>query len=155
MTADAERAHAESPSGTASGTSDAGLGDTLRALGADGRASFDAALATGQALRELLAADLALARGALLHTLIWAGLALVLAGSAWLILMASLVAALQALGLSWLAATATAGGISLVAAVLAALAARRALQHADLHATRRQLAKLVAGARTDSTQSAA
>lgn len=120
----------------------AGLGEALHAFGDQSRQSVRAALATGQALRALLAADLALARVALGRSLVFAVTAAALAISSWLLLMAALVAGLRALGLPWAAAlllTALAGAAG---AVAFGLAARRSLGDADLQASRRQLARL-------------
>jgi uncharacterized membrane protein len=74
--------------------------------------------------------------------LLCAGIALVLLGSSWLLLMACLVAVLQAAGLSWLTALLLAALLSLLGAALAALLAWRYSQHANFAASRRQWATL-------------
>ena len=130
------------PPGAATGAGAAGLGDTLHALGDQSKQSVRAALATGQALRALLAADLALARAALGRTLVFAVAASALAISTWLLLMAALVAGLRALGLPRAAALLLAALLGAVGAVVFGLAARRSLDDAGLQASRRQLARL-------------
>lgn len=120
----------------------AGLGEALHALGDQSRQSLRAALASGQALRELLAADLALARAALGRSLVFAGTAAALGAAAWLLLLAAGVAGLRALGLPWAAALLIAAVVGAAGAMMCGLAARRSLAHADLQATRRQLARL-------------
>ena len=119
-----------------------GLGEALHALGDQSQQSLRAALATGHALRGLLAADLALAKAAFGRSLVFAVTATALAISTWLLLLAALVAGLRALGLPWAAALLIAAAVGATGAVLSALAARRSIAHADLKATRRQLAAL-------------
>ncbi|MFN7137287.1 MAG: hypothetical protein ACK4MU_07190 [Thermomonas sp.] len=118
----------------------------LRALGAEGRAGLRASRDALKALRLLVAADIALARAALLRALVGVALAVIFGGSAWLLLMAALIAALQALGLSWLAALLVTALLSLVVTAASALAAMRYFEHSSMRATRRQLARLGLGA---------
>lgn len=124
----------------------AGVADSLRALGAEGRAGLRASRDALKALRLLVAADIALARAALIRALVGVALAVIFGGSAWLLLMAALIAALQALGLSWLAALLVTALLSLAVTAASALAAMRYFEHSSMRATRRQLARLGLGA---------
>ena len=96
-----------------------GLNETLRQLRDGLHASAQGTLDSGQALGELLLADLALARAAGLRALLCAGAALVLAGSAWLLLMATLVATLHTTGLGWGSALLLSALLTLAASALA------------------------------------
>ncbi len=118
------------------------LDESVRRVGAAGRETFGAGRDTFRALRRLVGADIALARGAIVRALPWAVLAVVFAFSTWLMLLAVLVAAFHALGLGWLAATALAAVVSLLATGLAGWRAATYLRHAGLQATRRQLSRL-------------
>ena len=118
------------------------LDESVRRVAAAGRDTVGAGRDTARALRRLLGADLALARGAIVRALPWAAMALVFAFSTWLMLLAAMVAALHALGLGWLAASALAAVISLAATGLAGWRAAAYLRHAGLQATRRQLVRL-------------
>lgn len=120
-----------------------GLGEALHALGDQSRQSLPDALATGQALRALLAADLALARAAVGRALVFAATAAALGISAWMLLLAAVVAGLRAFGVAWGIALLVVAAIGAVGAVLCGLAVRRSLAHAGLDATRRQLARLL------------
>ncbi len=124
----------------------AGVADTLRALGSEGRAGLRATRDALKALRLLVAADIALARAALIRALVGVALAVIFGGSAWLLLMAALIAALQALGLSWLAALLVTALLSLAVTAASALAAMRYFEHSSMRASRRQLARLGLGA---------
>ncbi len=119
------------------------LGATLSALGDESRASVRAALAAGQALRALVAADLALARAALWRALIFAGVAAALGAAAWLLLLAAGVAGLRALGVPWAAALLIAAAVGAAGAIVSTFVARRCLGQSGLEATRRQLARLL------------
>lgn len=130
------------PPDAATGAEAAGLGETLHALGDQSRQGVRAALATSQALRALLTADLALARAALGRSLVFAVTATALAISTWLLLMAALVAGLRALGLPWAAALLLAALIGAIGTLFFGLIARRSLDDAGLQASRRQLARL-------------
>lgn len=118
------------------------LDESVRRVAAAGRETLGAGRDTARALRRLLLADLALARGALIRALAWLALAMVFGVSAWLLAVAVLVVALYALGLGWVAATAVAGVICLLATALAGWRTMAYLQHAGMHATRRQLTRL-------------
>ncbi|RPE79728.1 phage holin family protein [Vulcaniibacterium tengchongense] len=143
--ADAARDEAAS----ARAASPADLLEALREIRATGHASLGAAIDAGKALRYLLAADLALARSAAGRGLAFAGLAVAAGGSAWLLLMAALVALLSRVGLSWLSAMLIAAGLSLVATALAGWRALRYFEYTRLQATRRQLARLGLGELAD------
>ncbi|MDN5782228.1 MAG: phage holin family protein, partial [Luteimonas sp.] len=76
------------------------LDESVRRIGAAGRATIDSALDTGRALRKLVSADLALARSAMGRALAWVAVAIVFGASAWLLVMGVLTALLHSLGLS-------------------------------------------------------
>ena len=118
------------------------LDESVRRVAAAGRETLGAGRDTARALRRLVRADLALARGAIMRSMAWLALAAVFGVSAWLLLVVILVLALHALGLGWLAAAAVAGAICLVATALAGWRTMVYLDHAGMHATRRQLARL-------------
>lgn len=119
-----------------------GIDESLRAIGSEGRATLDAALDTGRALRRLASADFALARSALGRALAWTGVAIVFGASSWLLLMGVLIALLQALGMSWLGSIASAALLSLVVAGIAVWRVSVFFDMAGMHATRRQLSRL-------------
>ncbi len=119
-----------------------GVSQTLHRLGEEGRATLRAGRATLRALRVLLAADFALARAAATRAAVCVALAVTFGGSAWLLLMAALIAALQALGLSWLGALLLAALLSLAATAAAAWGAVRYFGHTGMQASRRQLSRL-------------
>lgn len=130
--------------------------ESLRQVGAAGRASAGAARDALQALRALVAADLALARSAFGRSLACAGLAIAFGGSAWLLLVTALMAWLaQDLGWPWSRALLLAAGLSLAVAGLAAWRAVRYFDHTRLAATRRQLARLGLGKPEPASASAA
>lgn len=129
----------------ADGNAAPGIDESVRQFGAAGRATLDSARDTGRALRSLVAADLALARSAMGRALAWVGVAIVFGASAWLLLMGALIALLQAFGWSWLLSMLFAGVLSLLVTAFAAWRTSRHFDHAGLHATRRQLARLGIG----------
>jgi hypothetical protein len=94
---------------------------------------------TFAALRRLLVADLALAREALIQGLVRLFAAAILLGTAWVLLTALLVWALYRAGLGWGVAISLPLLISAALGVIAFLQAAKALRHADLDASRRQL----------------
>lgn len=130
----------------------AGIEDALRGLGAEGRASLQAATDAASALRGLVSADLALARSAFGRTLAFVAAAIAFGASSWLLLMAAMVAALQASGLSWLGALLIAATLSIAITVAAGIAAMRYFAHTQLKATRRQLARLGLAGRSAGSQ---
>lgn len=121
------------------------LEQSLRDIGGAGRDGLDAAADTGRALRGLLLADLALARGALGHALIWMGVTVAFGAAACLLTMGALIALLQALGLSWLAALSITAVACIAVTALGGWLAVGYLRHTGLEATRRQLQRLGLG----------
>ncbi len=118
---------------------------SLRALGAEGRAGLKAASDAGKALRILVGADISLARSAFGRTLAFTGVAIAFGASSWLLLMAAMIAAMQAAGLSWVLSLLIAALLSVAVTVGAGYAAMRYFEHTRLQATRRQLARLGIG----------
>ncbi|MCG2605309.1 MAG: phage holin family protein [Achromobacter sp.] len=118
------------------------LEESLREVGAAGRAAFGASRDTGRALRRLVSADLALARSSLGRALAWVGVAVVFGGSGWLLTAGALIALLQRLGWSWLQSLAFAALLSVAITALAAWKVSRYFDHAGMHATRRQLSRM-------------
>lgn len=126
------------------------LKEALRQLGASGRATLAAANDASKALRILVSADISLARSAFGRTLAFTGVAIAFGASAWLLLMAALIAWLS-LGMDWawsLSLLLTAG-LSIVVTAIAAYASMRYFEHTRLQATRRQLARLGIGELAD------
>lgn len=122
-----------------------GIAESLRGIGGAGKATFETARETGRALRILVSSDLALARSALGRALAWVGVAIVFGASAWLLSTAALIALLQYFGWSWLASLSLAAVVSLAVTALAAWRVSHYFDHAGMHATRRQLARLGIG----------
>ena len=123
-----------------------GLGETLDQLGASGRASFTAARDAAKALRILVFADISLARSAFGRTLAFTGVAIAFGASAWLLLMATLIAWLSlGLGWAWSLSLLLTAGLSIVVTVIAGVLAMRYFEHTRLQATRRQFARLGVG----------
>ena len=126
------------------------LQESLRQVGAAGRASAQAAADTGKALRSLMAADFSLARSAFGRTLAFTGVAIVFGASAWLLLMTALIVFLNLqLGWPWWAALLTCAALSIVAAAAAVYQGMRYFEHTRMQATRRQLARLGIGELAD------
>lgn len=124
-------------------------GDLLgafRDVGAAGRSGFAATKDAGEALRALVAADMALARSALGRALAFTAVAIVFGVSAWLLLMAALVAVLgTAMQWSWPLALSV---VALANVAVTAWAGWRAIgyfEHTRMKATRRQLARFGIG----------
>ena len=124
-------------------------GDLLgafRDIGAAGRSGLAAAKHAGEGLRALVAADIALARSALGRALAFTAVAIVFGVSAWLLLMAALVAVLgAAMQWSWPLALSV---VALANVAVTAWAGWRAIgyfEHTRMKATRRQLAQLGIG----------
>ena len=118
------------------------LDESIRAIGAAGRATLSAHGDSLRALRALFSADVALARSALGRGLAWAGVAVVFGASAWLLATAAGVALMQRLGLSWLASLSVAALFNLAITGLAAWRTSRFFDYMGLHATRRQLSRM-------------
>ena len=119
-----------------------GIDETLRELDAARRETLGAARGTVDALRQLAQADFELARGALGRSLAWGAVAALLGCSAWLLLTAVLVAAVNALGLDWVWSLLVVAAVYLLVAGLCAWRMRGYLEHIGMRATRRQLARL-------------
>lgn len=123
-----------------------GLEEAVRQLGATGRATWSAGRDAGKAFRILLAADVSLARSAFGRTLAFTAVAIAFGGSAWLLLMAALIAWLSlGLGWAWSLSLLLAAALSLVITVVGGWRAMRYFEHTRLRATRRQLARLGVG----------
>ena len=122
------------------------LAESLRQVGAAGRASLGAAADAAKAFRTLLIADISLARSALGRTLALTGVAIAFGASAWLLLMATLVVYLtRGLGWSWSWSLLVTALLSLAITAAAAWQGMRYFEHTRLQATRRQLARLGIG----------
>ena len=130
-----------------------GIDDTLRELNAARRETVGAARGTVDALRQLARSDFELARGALGRSLAWGAVAALLGCSAWLLLTAVLVAAVNALGLDWVWSLLVVAAVYLLVAGLCAWRMSGYLEHIGMRATRRQLARL--GERTSPPPAAA
>lgn len=122
------------------------LQESLRQVGAAGKSSLEATSDAAKAFRSLFFADVSLARSAFGRTLAFVGLAIAFGASAWLLLMATLIAFLRgALGWAWTTSMLACAALSLVVAALSSWAAMRYFEHTRLKATRRQLARLGLG----------
>lgn len=131
------------------------LAESLRQVGAAGRASLGAATDAAKAFRTLLIADVSLARSALGRTLALTGVAIAFGASAWLLLMATLVVYLtRGLGWSWSLALLVTALLSLAITAVAAWQGMRYFEHTRLQATRRQLARLGIGELSEFTPEA-
>lgn len=126
-----------------------GIEDALRGLREEGRAGLKAATDAAKALRILVAADIALARSAFGRALAFTAVAIAFGASSWLLLMAVMVSALQAAGLSWLVSLLIAALLSVAITAGAGYAAMRYFEHTRLKATRRQFARLGFGELAD------
>ncbi|WP_245156390.1 phage holin family protein [Agrilutibacter solisilvae] len=126
------------------------LADSLRALGQSGKAGLSAANDAAKALRILISADISLARSAFGRTLAFTGVAIAFGASAWLLMMATLIAALHfGLGWSWVMALGLCAVLSLIATGIGGWLGMRYFEHTRLQATRRQLARLGIGELSD------
>lgn len=137
-----ENAHRDDPPGDGSPGDAPHIDESVRRIGRAGRATLGSALDTGRALRRLVAADLALARSATGRALAWFAVAIVFGASAWLLAMAATIALLKALGWSWLLSITACTVLNLVVTGLAAWRVAKFFDHAGMHATRRQLARM-------------
>lgn len=119
------------------------VAESLRQLGASGRATWTAGRDAASAFRILLSADVSLARSAFGRTLAFTGIAIAFGASAWLLLMATLIAWLSlGLGWAWSLSLLLTAGISVVVTVIAGWMAMGYFEHTRMQATRRQLARL-------------
>jgi uncharacterized membrane protein YqjE len=126
------------------------LAESLRQIGANGRAGLGAVSDAAKALRILIAADLSLARSAFGRVLAFTGVAIAFGGSAWMLLMATLTAVLHdALGWSWTLSLGACALLSLLVTAFGIWQAMRYFEHTRLQATRRQLARLGIGELSD------
>lgn len=122
------------------------LKETLDDLASSGKASYKAARDAATALRILVSADISLARSAFGRTLAFTGVAIAFGASAWLLLMASLIAWLSlGVGWAWSLSLLLTAGLSIVVTVIAAIVSMRYFEHTRMQATRRQLARLGVG----------
>lgn len=121
------------------------LDESVRRIGAAGKATLASAKDTGRALRSLISADLALARSALGRALGWVAVGIVFGASAWLLVVGALIAVLQRVGWSWLQSLSFAALLSSVVTGVAVWRTIHYFECAGMHATRRQLAKLGIG----------
>lgn len=121
------------------------LDESVRRIGAAGKATLASAKDTGRALRSLISADLALARSALGRALAWVAVGIVFGASAWLLVVGALIAVLQRLGWSWLQSLSFAAVLSSVVTGIAVWRTIHYFDRAGMHATRRQLARLGIG----------
>lgn len=127
-----------------------GIEESLRQLGATGRATWTAGRDASKAFRILLAADVSLARSAFGRTLAFTGFAIVFGASAWLLLMGALIAWLSlGLGWAWSLSLLLTGALSIAITVFGTWMAMRYFEHTRLQATRRQLARLGIGELAD------
>lgn len=126
------------------------LKEALRQLNASGRATLGAANDASKALRILVSADISLARSAFGRTLAFTGVAIAFGASAWLLLMAAMIAWLSlGLGWAWSLSLLLSAALSIVVTAIAAHVAMRYFEHTRLQATRRQLARLGIGELAD------
>lgn len=124
----------------------ADLLDAFREVGEAGRSGFAAAKQAGEALRALVVADIALARSALGRALAFTAVAIVFGVSAWLLLMAALVAVLVGtLQWSWMLSLAVVAFANVAVTAWAGWRAIGYFEHTRMKATRRQLARLGIG----------
>jgi hypothetical protein len=123
-----------------------GIDEAVRQLGATGRATWTAGRDASKAFRILLAADVSLARSAFGRTLAFTGVAIAFGASAWLLLMAAVIAWLSlGLGWAWSLSLLLAAALSMVITAIGGWMAMRYFEHTRLQATRRQLARLGIG----------
>lgn len=128
------------------------LGESLRQVGAAGRAGFTASVDAAKAFRSLVSADISLARSAFGRALAFTGVAIAFGASAWLLLMATLVVFLtRQVGWTWSGSLLATALLSLLVTVFGAWQAMRYFEHTRLQATRRQLARLGIGELADFT----
>ena len=137
------------------GNADAGvpaadLLESLRQIGATGRAGLGAGGDAAKALRTLLAADVSLARSAIGRALALTGVAIAFGASCWLLLMTALISFLnRQVGLSWSLSLLLCALLSGAVTAWAVWQAQRYFEHTRLQATRRQLARLGIGELAD------
>ncbi|RMH93410.1 phage holin family protein [Lysobacter pythonis] len=129
--------------------------ETLRQVGAAGRAGVDATLDSAKAMRTLVSADISLARSAAGRTLALTAVAIVFGAVAGLLLTAALVAVLALrFGLPWSLSLLIVGLLCLAGAGIAGWRAMHYFEHTRMKATRRQLARLGIGELAEHTPEA-
>jgi len=148
--------HAASRSGAAQArAAEPDLAESLRQIGATGRAGLGAAGDAAKAFRTLFAADISLARSAFGRTLALTGVAIAFGASCWLLLMAALIVFLsRELGWPWAASLLVCALLSGAVTAWAMWQAERYFEHTRMQATRRQLARLGIGELSDFTPEA-
>ncbi|PJK12147.1 hypothetical protein CO610_00255 [Lysobacteraceae bacterium NML95-0200] len=120
--------------------------EAFRRVGEGSKASLASTFASVRALRALVLADIALARSALGRSVAFTAIAVVFGAVGGLLLMAALVAALVTyLKLSWWLSLLLVGLFCLAATAFSAWRALAYFEHTQMHATRRQLAKMGLG----------
>ena len=130
----------------------ADLAESLRQIGATGRAGLGAAGDAAKAFRTLVTADVSLARSAFGRTLALTGVAIAFGASCWLLLMAALIMFLsRQLGWSWSVSLLVCALLSGAVTAWAMWQADRYFEHTRMQATRRQLARLGIGELSDFT----
>ena len=140
----APQAHAQEDSRERAAALD--IDEAVRQVGASGRATWTAGRDASKAFRILLAADVSLARSAFGRTLAFTGVAIAFGASAWLLLMAAVIAWLSlGLGWAWSLSLLLAAALSMVITAIGGWMAMRYFEHTRLQATRRQLARLGIG----------
>lgn len=126
------------------------LAESLRQLGATGRSTWGAGRDASKAFRILLAADISLARSAFGRTLAFTGIAIAFGASAWLLLMAALIAWMGlGLGWNWSLSLLLTAALSALMTAIGGWMAMRYFEHTRMQATRRQLARLGIGELSD------
>ncbi|WP_246373062.1 phage holin family protein [Marilutibacter spongiae] len=124
--------------------------EALQQLGATSKAGAKAALDATKAFRSLVSADFSLARSALGRTLAFTGVAIAFGASAWLLLMAALIAVLSGpFGMTITGAVLVTAIMSCLVTWFAGWQAMRYFEHTRMQATRRQLARLGIGELAD------
>lgn len=118
------------------------LDESIRQVGAAGRATVDSAKYTLRSLRRLASMDFALARSAFGRALAWSGVAIVFGASAWLLMAGTLIALMQRWGMSWFHSLLITSIISLAVTGYAMWRVSFFFRHTGMHATRRQLSRL-------------
>ena len=123
-----------------------GIADALKELGDTGKATWAAGREAATALRILVTADFALARSAAGRTLALTAIAIIFGASAWLLLMAALIAWLSLnVGWAWGISLLVCGSASLLLTLGAGWLALHYFEHTRMKATRRQLARMGIG----------
>lgn len=144
--AGSDEAGSDKAGGAKAGDDVAGIEESLRQLGATGRATWSAASDARKAFRILLTADISLARSAFGRTLAYTGVAIAGGAAAWLLLMAALVTWLSVgIGWAWSLSLLLAALLSALITAYGGWRAMRYFDHTRLQATRRQLARLGIG----------